>query len=39
MDEFDLFDVKSKKANKTNSSARFWEKLEEHKLLSESTDL
>ena len=38
-DEFDLFAVKSKKANKTNSSVRFWEKLADHKLLSRLTDL
>ena len=39
-DEFDLFTVKCKKANKTNSSVLFWgEKLADHKLLSRLTDL
>ena len=38
-DEFDLFAVKNKKANKTNSSVPFWEKLVDHKLLSRITDL
>ena len=38
-DEFDLFEVKNEKANKTNLSVRFWEKLADHKLLSRLTDL
>ena len=38
-DEFYLFAVKSKKANKTNSSIHFWEKLAIHKLLSRLSDL
>ena len=38
-DEFDLFAVKSKKANETNSSVRFWEKLADHRLLLKLTDL
>ena len=37
--EFDLFAVKSKKANKTNSSFRFWENLWRANLLSKLTDL
>ena len=38
MDEFDLFAVKSKKANKSNSSVHFWKTLADHKLLSRLTD-
>ena len=39
MDEFDLFALKIKKANKINFSVRFWEKLADHKLLLRLTDL
>ena len=41
MDEFDLFAMKSKKANKTKQIHPFvfWEKLADHKLLSRLTDL
>ena len=39
-DEFDLFAVNSNKANKINSSVRFfWEKLADHKLLLKLTGL
>ena len=38
-DEFDLFAVKSKKANKQIRPLVFWEKLADHKLLSKLTDL
>ena len=39
MDEFDLFAVKSKKANKTNLSIVLLEELADHKLLLRLTDL
>ena len=38
-DEFDLFAVKSKKANKKIRPFVFWEKLADHKLLLRLTDL
>ena len=39
MNEFDLFAMKIKKANKQIRSFIFWEKLADHKLLSRLTDL
>ena len=38
-DEFDLFAVKSKKANKQIRPFVFWEKLADQKLLSRLSDL
>ena len=38
-DEFDLFAVKSKKANQTNLSVRFLGEVADHELLSRLTDL